>query len=308
MLRLTSGIRRWVVRPAVTLIVLAAIPVVVEAALEYGEWHEAPARGRLVDVGGGRRLYLNCTGTGSPVVVLAAGLGGGAASWGWIAPEVARETRVCAFDRAGRGWSDPAPKPQDGEGVAQDLGAALTAAGETGPYVLVGHSFGGLYARAFAARYPERVAGVVLLDASDPQMFTRLPAYPGFYKWYRRASVLFPALARVGVTRALGMDPTTQYARSVRDEIAVAPQAMAQAGALVSLGDKPLVIVTAVNGAQEGWTALQDELPKLSTRSAHWSADSLTHQELVDTREGGEISVRAIGEVVAAVRGGGRVE
>ena len=111
--------------------------------------------GRLVDVGG-HKLHINCTGTGSPTVVLEPGLGEPSTAMAWIAPDVAATTRVCVYDRAGRGWSESAGAPQDGVQVATDLHTLLDRAGEHGPYVLAGHSAGGLYVLNFAAALPGR--------------------------------------------------------------------------------------------------------------------------------------------------------
>ncbi len=246
------------------------------------------------------------------------GAGEPASIWAWIAPDVPRDTRVCVYDRAGRGWSDPAPEQQDGFAIATDLNAVLTGAHEAPPYVLAGHSFGGLYVRAFAARYPNQTAGLVLLDATDPHQFT-LPTYPRFYEGYRRVSALFPSLARFGVGRlaygsAYGDLPdaardeermfwfTARHARSLRDEWAAAPLAMRQAGSLVTLGNRPLMVVTALQDAQEGWAALQNEVPKLSTNSSHWSIATASHPSLIENKADAALSSQAIREVVAAVR------
>ena len=118
----------------------------------------ASAAGQLIDVGG-HRLYIECTGSGSPVVVLQSGLGESSSSWARIAPNVAASTTVCAYDRAGHGRSDEAAAPQDGIALATDLHTLLERAGVAGPYVLVGHSSGGPYVRVFAARYPDQIAG-----------------------------------------------------------------------------------------------------------------------------------------------------
>ena len=128
---------------------------------------------------GDHRLYLSCTGSGEPTVILEPGLGGTSAAWGWIAPTVAAHTRVCVYDRAGRGRSDPSPDPQDGDQIATDLHTLLERAGVTGPLVMVGHSLGGLYVLDYTARYPQQVAGMVLLDTTPPTAFTALPDYPG---------------------------------------------------------------------------------------------------------------------------------
>jgi pimeloyl-ACP methyl ester carboxylesterase len=124
--------------------------------------------GRLVDVDG-RSLYLDCRGTGSPTVVLEAGMGGGAASWSAVLDEVAATTRVCAYDRAGMGSSSPRGRHTLADAAA-DLRAALAAANEQPPYLLVGHSLGGAYARVFAARHPAETAGLIMLDTFDPDL------------------------------------------------------------------------------------------------------------------------------------------
>jgi pimeloyl-ACP methyl ester carboxylesterase len=133
-----------------------------------------PMPGQLIDVGG-HRLHLHCTGSGSPTVVLEPGGGAASSDLGWIAPAVARDTRVCVYDRAGRGWSDAADGPQDGAHIAADLHTLLDRAHVPGPYVLAGHSFGGLYVLSFAAQFPDQVAGMVLLDSTAPKPGPALP-------------------------------------------------------------------------------------------------------------------------------------
>jgi len=121
--------------------------------------------GQLVDIGG-RRINLYCTGTGSPTVVLMAGIASWSPVWYKTQPVVAQRTRVCAFDRAAYGFSDPAPRPQILSDVVDDLHAALKAGGIPAAYVLVGHSLGGIEARVYAERWPEEVVGMVLVDTS----------------------------------------------------------------------------------------------------------------------------------------------
>jgi pimeloyl-ACP methyl ester carboxylesterase len=122
---------------------------------------------RLVDIGG-RRLNLYCSGTSSPTVVLDAGLGGTMALWRLVQLQVAKTTRVCSYDRAGMGFSDPAPPPRDAAAIVTDLHALLHRAGIAPPYVVVGHSVAGLYDRLYADRYPNDVAGMVLVDPVYP--------------------------------------------------------------------------------------------------------------------------------------------
>ncbi|HKG92277.1 MAG TPA: alpha/beta fold hydrolase [Gemmatimonadaceae bacterium] len=315
---LRSRVRVWLLYPMFGLLAAAAVGGGYETVREAVDRSADRLPGVLVDVGG-RQLHLHCIGTGSPTVILLPGYGESSASWGWIAPSVAPETRVCAYDRAGRGGSDPAPSAQDGEALAADLRTLLERAHVAAPYVLAGHSFGGLLALTFAARYPEQVAGVVLLDATHPEMFTRVPAYPSFYEGFRRVSAVFPSLARLGVGRVAyrssfdSLPPasrdeeraiwsTARQARSQRDEWAEAPRLMRQARSLRSLGDRPLIVVTAARDALDGWLPLQDELAALSTNSVHRVLPNATHQSLTYSERDAAASSRAIRDVVEAVR------
>jgi len=139
---------------------------------------------RLVTLEDGRKLNLRCRGSGAPLVILESGYGVGAAGWGRVQPAIARTTQVCAYDRAGYGFSDPGPLPRDGAAAARDLDQALDAAKLYGPYIVVGHSAGGLYGRLFAARRPGEVQGLVLVDPSVERVFP--PGTDGLQSLRRR--------------------------------------------------------------------------------------------------------------------------
>ena len=171
----------------------------------YEPWAEArdakayPPPGQLVDVGG-YRLHMNCTGSGSPTVVIESGWGDSSAAWGWVQPEVAKTTRVCAYDRAGMGWSDASPRPRTAREFAKDLHTLLEKVNEPGPYVLVGHSLGGYTVLVYAHDYPDEVSGLVLVDAqklpaSDAARFNPAPK-PG-------VNPLPSWIARIGLVRLL---------------------------------------------------------------------------------------------------------
>ena len=130
--------------------------------------------GKLVDIGG-RRIHIHVEGEGTPTVILESGLGSYSLSWKEVVPEIAKFTQVVSYDRAGLGWSDPSPHVRDSEGAVADLKAALAAAEISGPFVLVGHSLGGVYVRHFAYDYPNEVAGMVLVDSSHEEQLDRLP-------------------------------------------------------------------------------------------------------------------------------------
>ena len=254
--------------------------------------------GELVDVGG-HRLHIDCTGSGSPTVVLEPGLGGASSAMSeQIAPRVARTTTVCVYDRAGRGFSEPASGSQDAIEVATDLHTLLGRARVKGPYVLAGHSLGGPYVLSFAHRYPDQVAGMVLLDSMHPRPSASRSADTGPF-------ALLPSLARLGIGR-LASDPRDgsppALARSLRDELAETSTALAQAAELESLGDRPLAVVTAASGAQAGCPAQQDDLATLSTDSAHRVLARATHQSLLTDEGDAAASSDAIRDVVESVR------
>jgi len=190
---LRSRTRALVLYPVLTALALSAV------GGAYETYHETTAiatdamPGRLVDVGG-HKLHISCTGTGSPTVVLEGGLGEVSSMMAsWVAPDVAPTARVCAYDRAGRGWSESAGRPLDGIETATDLHTLLARAGEPGPYVLAGHSAGGIYVMSFAKLFPADVAGVVLLDSMHPEQYERISSWPGFYEMFRRASAVMPS-------------------------------------------------------------------------------------------------------------------
>ena len=127
-----------------------------------------PPLGTLVDVGG-FRLHLHCSGEGSPTIVLDAALGASSLSWSLVQPELAKLSRVCSYDRAGFGWSDPGPMPRTADRIAEELHTLLERAGVPPPYVLVGHSFGGFIALIFARRFPSVTSGLVLADPAHAE-------------------------------------------------------------------------------------------------------------------------------------------
>jgi len=326
-IQVRRSLHKWsrpvIIYPVLVVLLLAAFGGAYETIRETQDEAAYPKSGRSIDVGG-RTLHISCTGSGTPTVVLEPGLGEpGAMMAGWIQPGVAETTRVCVYDRAGKGWSEQAEGPRDGLAIAADLHALLSAAGVPGPYVLVGHSSGGVYVQVYAARYPDEVAGMVLLDSQPPDAFASLPGYPGVYEALRKATALFPSLARIGVMRLIysfsvvDLPPearaeeraiwsTASHNRSLRDEVAGLKAALTQAQDLTTLGEKPLIVLTAAKGAETGWLPLQDEMAGLSTNSVHRVLQAATHPSLTEDEDVAAMSVRAILDVVEAVEGDSR--
>ncbi len=307
-LRSRSG--RVLLYPVIAMLALASLGSgyeTVRAAVDAGEY---PAQGQLIDVGG-HRLYLNCTGSGSPTVVLEPGAGLMSSDLAFIAPVVARDTRVCVYDRAGRGWSDPAPTAQDGAQTATDLHTLLQRGNEPGPYVLAGHSFGGLYALTFAARYPGDVAGLVLVDSTAPASGTEPDSTQptradsadsaDSADTINRLSALGAAAASLGLGRIIGVE-TPSHLEGTIDEYLHAGSSAQQAAALRNFTDKPLAVLTAGSGSQPGWAASQDALASLSTNSLHRVIDGATHASLISDQDDAMATARGILDVVSAVR------
>jgi pimeloyl-ACP methyl ester carboxylesterase len=315
---LHSRTRIWIVNPVCIVLALAAVGGGTETVFESMDHSlQAPA-GQTYAVNG-HRMYMHCTGTGSPTVLLSSGFGERSPSWSWIAPAVARTTRVCVYDRAGQGWSEPASGPQDGIELATDLHAVLTGAQIGGPYVLVGHSVGGTYNMIFAARYPAEVVGMVLLDSATPEQFSALPTYSGFYSTFRRLSGVLPTAARLGLGRIVSMTQfgglpaaardqersfaaTARDASGQRDEWSELPTVFRQAKALTTFGAKPLVVITASEGQDPGWSAAQDKLATLSSNNVHRIVRGADHMALLDDQKFAAVSSAAISDVVTAVR------
>src|SRR3954464_1139769 len=310
---------RWLVYPVLTGLALASIGGMVETVALQHDGRTLAMPGQLYDVGG-HRLHMSCTGSGSPTVVLTSGTAEFSQSWARMTPAIATTSRVCAYDRAGQGWSDDVAQPQDGRAMASDLHALLNAAGEHGPYLLVGHSLGGVYAMTFAAQYPGDVAGMVLLDSSTPGQFTALPDYPSAYRMIQRTYGILPTVARLGVGRLFSTSawsslpqPAAGQVRAfgtssrglenARDDSSTYRISFRQAQALRTLDGKPLVVLTSSGSMADtaGWSAAQDKLATLSSNVLHLVADT-THAGVLEDDRGALNSVNAIDAAVGSVR------
>lgn len=319
---------RWLLYPVIVILALASIGGAYAALGAAADARTYPMPGQLIDVDG-HGLHLSCTGSGSPTVVLQPGAGEMSSNLGWIAPAVARDTRVCVYDRAGRGWSEPADTAQDGTQIATDLHTLLQRGHVPGPYVLAGHSFGGLYVLTFADRYPDEVAGMVLVDATDTaaavKAGTATPSNAGSYDAMGRVSALASVSARLGLLRlyapleASGLPPRSQQEvsaniatannlRSTIDEYVQANTSMREAAALHDFAGKPLIVLTAGIGSGANHTAEQNNLATLSTNSVHRTIEGSDHEGLVADEEHAAATTAAILDVISAVHSGGPLD
>jgi pimeloyl-ACP methyl ester carboxylesterase len=313
--------RRAVLYPALLVLLVLAVGGAVGTVAAAISSNPGPASGRTY-VANGHRLYVSCVGSGSPTVVLFNGLGEWTPNWAWVQSNVSRTTRVCAFDRAGEGWSGGKASAADGHQLATDLHALLQAARVPGPYVLAGHSVGGTYALVYAKDYPAQVAGVALIDSATPYQFD-LPDYPRFYSLFKRASALLPSAARTVMGRmmmrsgfgslppkardaARAFNSTPRQLTASRIELLQLPTVFNQAKALNSLREKPLAVLSASVGEMRGWEAAQNRLARLSTNSTHRTVAGATHAALLEDKGFAAITSHAIAQVVQCARSGHR--
>jgi len=276
-----------------------------------------PPPGSLVEVDG-CRLHLLRSGQGLPSVVLESGLGGMSTAWGWIQPEAAKFSSVVSYDRAGLGWSGPDGAPKTATRAARRLHALLRKSGVRPPYVLVGHSMGGLLVRVFAHLFPDEVAGMVLLDAVHPDQHLRSPDIGTHMRTGFRFLRAVPFLARLGYVRLTGLFgswgeglPPRQAAESeaflssyrhlltTRDESLAWDTLCAEVRGTAGLGDLPLAVLTAGKDVLPGQPELQGELARLSSDSTHQVVRGADHVTLVTCREHALTVVEAIRQVVA---------
>src|SRR5919106_1057519 len=311
-------IRRGFVWLVAGLLALAVIGAIYQAIATQIDQRTYSPPGEIVDVGT-HSLHINCRGEGSPTVILEAANLGMSAHWVRVQQQLAQTTRVCAYDRAGMGWSEMGPEPRDARQVSGELHTLLKGTGTERPYVLVGHSYGGLYARMYAARYPNQVSGVVLVDSSHPEQFTRSPGGRAMYEQTRRMGAFIPWLTRLGVIRLTNFYPahpdlpsqqraqieafnsSTRQVVTTAEEFRATPETNTQVSNMGSLGDKPLAVLSA--GEQSSsWLEMQDELAALSPESIHRVVEGATHESLLYDKGDSQVTSAAIEKVVEAVR------
>lgn len=309
-----------------------------EAIARYRAAKEYPPTGKLVDIGG-RKLHIDCRGAGGPTVVFEAGLDYlGAVSWASIHDKVATTTRACAYSRAGILWSDAADDAFDPQQAAKDLRAALRAAGERPPFVLVGHSLGGPYSMIFTGLFPAEVAGLVFVDASHPDQEARIDAatnqspkegapfvtrllsalpWTGLPRWLATGSGGDAVTNMPQLTKTIGNAYIgTGFGPMMRESDGLR-EIFRTAGRFRDLGDRPLVVLTGDRPASEAVLRLmgltpdqgrrmQEEWRKLHEEQTAWSRQG-RHEIIPDASHYIQFDrpdrvVAAIDSVVEAVR------
>ena len=305
---------RWTKRMLVGLLCSFALAASAGAIYQWlatrRELAETPPPGQLVDVGG-HRLHLWCTGTGTPTVILETGLGGTSAGWGFVQPVAARFTRVCSYDRAGMGYSDPGPSPRTARRISAELAALIDRSGLHGPLVLVATSSGGFTVRVFTSDHIDRVAGLVLIDASHEDQAHDVP----------RLAPWVPLLSSFGIFRLLGISfgpspaslpPSVQRFvgatrfraaghQAAANEIIHIRESASQVRAARRKLSIPVMVVTGARGADPTWRDLQRDQVALSERGCQIIAEDSGHLVQIDQPE---IVVNAIRALVEGTRSG----
>ena len=308
------------------LLILLVVGAAYQAFATQRDQKSFPPPGKFAD-GDDVRLHYVEMGQDKPgpTVILEAGMASFSSNWAWVLQEIAKTTHVVAYDRAGLGWSDPGTTPRDAAKSARQLHALLQQAHVPAPYVLAGHSYGGLVMRMFADLYPDEVVGVALVDSSHPEQWTNIPASKGG-QTVASANRVTAFLCRLGIMRLFRLEksfieglPAQQYAE-MRAYLArpepwiVGAEGLTawrdfsreQVNATKSLGGLPLVVlsVTEQDMYADALTKLQNELPALSSDSKHITIQGATHYTMVSKLEYAQQVSAAILQVVEAARTG----
>ena len=264
-----------------------------QAVLSHLSLRNNPPPGSLVELNG-RKVHVLCAGEGSPTVILEAGLPGGSLTWMSVFSEIAELTRVCAYDRPGYGWSQPTTSPRTAETIVQELRVLLQSTDTQPPYILVGHSFGGLLMQLYATRFPNEFTGMVLVDSSHPDQAHRTLDLQEI----DTISFAMKTLGPIGIVRLLFPVPagnpesrdvsvreqerellmTSRTLRTATREMSGLRESLRQVTeSTVDLGSKPLVVLSEGRRRAESWQALQEDLSRMSTNSEWQVVDGAGH-------------------------------
>lgn len=323
--KIARFLKRSLITTFILVFVLAMAGMIYQTAATESDERKYPPPGVLVNING-YKMHIYCVGDGSPTVILDAANMGTVSNWAWIQPEVAKETGVCAYDRADSGWSDLSPQPNDTKQNAEALYTLLSHANVPGPYVLVGHSFGGLYVRMYAEMYPDEVVGMAFIEGTLPDGLRAL-GKPDVMPNAPDADMMdaTPFISRLGILRLVrfpATDPdlpepqrselqsylaSTKLAESLKRQYHLFPTLLAQVRPLYkagSLGDIPVAVIVGSegDGGIEEWRDLFAQQAALSTNNKTIIVDGANHLSLVDRREHAQRTSTFILEVVESAR------
>ena len=307
MQRLWKWIKRTVFLGTSLVVAVVCFGAVYQAMASHSDSNAFPPPGRRIDVGG-YRLHLDCQGRGNPTIVVNPGVGVWSLQWTKIQGALAQDTRICTYDRGGYGWSDAGVSTPTASQAADELHTLLERAGEHGPYILVGESYGGYVTRLFVEKYRRDVAAVVFVESAHERQWDELPRAKALALEAQQQLRVGIWLSRIGFFRFLPMDkgedlpPAARRALiatqartatfvAFRNEMGGAFLSAQQAGETHSFLDLPLVVVSAgrsfdkffpagekeTGPMNEKWMRLQDELARLSTNSVHLVSQTATH-------------------------------
>jgi pimeloyl-ACP methyl ester carboxylesterase len=323
--RLVDFLKRAVTGLSIFTLALAITGMIYQTAASEADQRDYPPPGNLINANG-YKMHIYCMGAGAPTIILDHAGGGSSLDWNLIQPKLAEHTRVCAYDRAGYGWSDYNPAPRTLDQQVNELHALLAGANESGPYILVGHSYGARVDRVFAAKYPDEVAGLVLMD---PGFLYDDPRYPAEAQSHLEADINMSRagrwLAPIGLVRLLqpimnnptfdlpeearlasaSFTATSRYWQSLNDQMHVLSTVFEEEHQVTTLGEIPLLVLNSTepdDASHQVWQQANSEMAALSTHGSYRLVEGATHFSLVYRQNDAQFCADGILEVLESAR------
>jgi pimeloyl-ACP methyl ester carboxylesterase len=324
-------VRRGLKWFGIVLVALVLLGVVCHTVATELDKRNYPPRGQLYTVNG-HQMHMVCMGEGSPAVILQAGGGAESLWWYWVQNQMAEDTRVCAFDRPGYGWSEPTSEPRDALTIAGELHTLLEEAGVPAPYVMAGHSYGAVFTRIYAAQYPEEVVGLVLVDSAVliPDHFASQSEFDEWQTQWEGSHTLFGVLTRIGLTRLL--DPGQFQASGYPPDIAAELTALHSRAQVIDTdfaefvsaywaltdasaaaenpGNLPMAVlwasqtVDAFDAHIEGFLTAREEISTYSSNSVTRMIEGANHGSILGNEQYAQQVSNAILDVIEAAQTG----
>ncbi len=318
-MKLSRGLKIVMVYIVKGIFLLLFTGAVWQQVAEKNDFAAYPPPGKMVNVND-HRLHILIKGTGRPVVVLESASDGCSANWEWIVDEIAKTTTVCVYDRAGHGWSELANEPRDAVHIASDLHTLLKKSDLDGPFIMVGHSAGGLFVRAFQQQYPGEVMGMVLVDADNEKEVISMPGFMNQMNSDKQFAKNMSALSYTGLARLIFLIKapaphlpelqgsqiqsfwsSSKHWKGLRRELDSRLVTNAQVASKRKVLDIPIEIVSA--GKQTAaWLDLQKDLSSLSVNSRSTIVENADHLSLVLNKEYADETNAAIKRIISLCR------